>query len=413
MATRFAKGRPGLTGTNLEYTRGFNRRIVFETIRVGGASSRSEIAERTSLTFQTVTNIVQELMEEGLVVSGAKRQGRRGSPSTEIRVNPEGAFAIGLNLDRDRLTGALVDLGGTVHARVHHDVSASDHTLVLHLLLETARTLLAHELGDRVWGIGVGVPGPLHLDDDAEGLPTDLQAWRGIRLSDWLQSRLELPVLLERNSDAAAIGEAWYGVATVSSFYYVFVGVGIGGSAIVNGRVQRGSARLAGKIGDIPVFDRGPAPSTVKDHFSLASLHAHLARHGHTSWDPAALEALHARGDTALLHWLDAAADVLTPPLLTIEYLLDGDAIVFGGRLPRPLLRHVLRGVELRLTHLRAPQKVRHPVLREASVGDDAAALGVATLPLYEMLAPDHHLLLKNVTASKASRRERSTSIGR
>ena len=365
-----------LTGTILVYTRGFNRRIVFETIQGYGPIARADIARMTALAFQTVAIIVQELMHQALVVAGGRRQGRRESPSVEVQINPEGAYGIRLNLDRDRLTGVLVDLSGAVHARADHDPTDTGPGEVLTWMKTTAERFLRQVERRTVWDVGVGVPGPLHLDDATERVPDDLHAWQGTHLCERLTERLAAPVVLERNADAAAIGEHWYGATAPASFYYVFVGMGLGGSAVVEGCVHRGSSRLAGKIGDIPVppwptADGSTSLRTLKDVLSLAAVYARLERQGRRLRGAGDLEATYRTGDPAMLAWLQSAAATLAPHLLTIDYLFDCDTIVFGGRLPRPLLQHVLRSLELELAILRTPQKARHPTLRDASVTED------------------------------------------
>ena len=99
-----------LTGTNLTLTKEYNLRIIHETIRLFGPLSRAEVARRTELTPQTVSNLVRELIQMNLVIEADKHQAGRGAPSVRLEVNPAGAFSIGLDLDRDHLTGVLVDL---------------------------------------------------------------------------------------------------------------------------------------------------------------------------------------------------------------------------------------------------------------------------------------------------------------
>ena len=118
---RFARtstGTPMLTGSNLVHTREYNLRIVHEVIRLYGPLSRAEIARRTALTGQTVSNLVKDLVELGLVQEGERqRDGGRGAPSTALAVNPDGCYSVGLDFNRDHLTGVLVDLAGTARQR--------------------------------------------------------------------------------------------------------------------------------------------------------------------------------------------------------------------------------------------------------------------------------------------------------
>ena len=132
-----------LTGTNLVYTKKYNLRIVHEVIRVHGPLSRADVARHTQLSVQTVSNLVKELLELRLVQEGGRRSEGRGAPSTELTINPDGAYAIGLDLDRDHLTGVLVDLAGHVRQRMHMEIatpSLPDEASVIEIIEQSAGT---------------------------------------------------------------------------------------------------------------------------------------------------------------------------------------------------------------------------------------------------------------------------------
>ena len=126
-----------LFGTNLTYTKAFNYRIVFETIRLHGTISRAEIARLTNLTAQTVSNIVSRLLERNIVIEGHKLQNGRGAPSVTLEVNPEGAYSIGLDLNRDHLTGILVDLSGNVKTKIYYEVDSPAPEKAIELMAST------------------------------------------------------------------------------------------------------------------------------------------------------------------------------------------------------------------------------------------------------------------------------------
>src|SRR5213080_927391 len=134
-----------LTGTNLVYTKQYNLRIVHEVVRRFGPLSRADIAQRTELTVQTISNLVKELLALGLVFETDRRRQKRGAPSSVIGINPEGAFTLGLDLDRDHLTGVLVDLAGSVRQRQHVDLDFPTPMQALDLMVETAEFLMAAE----------------------------------------------------------------------------------------------------------------------------------------------------------------------------------------------------------------------------------------------------------------------------
>ena len=112
-----------LRGTNQEFTRPYNRRIVLESVRLHSPTTRSEIAARVGLTVQTVSTIVRELEEQKYVASFREDPKGRGLPPSLLRINPEGGFAIGVHMTPIGLHAALVDLSGNVVASQHHPVA--------------------------------------------------------------------------------------------------------------------------------------------------------------------------------------------------------------------------------------------------------------------------------------------------
>jgi len=414
-----------LTGTNLVYTKQFNIRIVHEVIRLFGPLSRADIARRTRLTVQTVSNLVKELIAAGLIYEAERRQEGRGAPSTTLALNPEGAYAIGLDLDRDHRTGVLVDLAGAVRQRVHVDIEFPTPEEALELLVEAVDTLICRQglTRSQVWGVGVGIPGPMHPGPDGEGYvvnPKAFPGWHEIPLAEWLQERLQMPIFLENNATAAAVGERWYGGAQqIPSFFYTYFGDGLGGGFVMKGQPYEGATGNAGEIGYLPTelaggAERNGDSAHVGQHFFMPSLYQSLRDDGEDACRPEDLGRLMKAGNPRLLRWIDDAADRLTGIVLAVEYLIDPDAIIFGGRLPDNVLAALIDRVAARLPSRRIGEKTTAPRHLLATAGADAVALGVATLPIYDVIAPAHQVLMKQSRGrpEQGLRRSRALAVG-
>ena len=411
-----------LTGTNLVYTKQFNLRIVHETIRLYGPLPRAEIARRTELTPQTVSNLVRELIAYGLVREAERRQEGRGAPSIALAINPDAAYTLGLDLDRDHLTGVLVDLAGKVRQRVSIPLDFPSPREALDLMSDAAHRLVDREgleLGD-VSGVGVGIPGPMHPSEDGRGYvvsPKLVPGWEDVPLARWLEDRLGLPVVLENNATAAAVGERWYGTGQeIGTFFYVYFGSGLGGGIVMNGQPYEGRTGNAGEIGYLPTGlagdeEGGEESSHVGMHFNLPRLYERLRRQGVDAATPADLDRLLREEHPGVLEWLEDAAAHLTGLVLVVEYLLDPEAIFFGGRLPQPLIRALMDRVAAQLPARHIVGKVYSPRYLLARAGADAAALGVATLPIYQLLAPTPRLLMKQGRGQGARALEPAKSI--
>lgn len=387
-----------LSGTNIEAAHFHNQRVVLETVRIYGPLSRADISSRTALSSQTISNIVDKLLSRGTLETRGRRSGQRGQPAIELDINPRGGYAVGLHLDRDHLTGVLLDLAGTVHQVTHLEWSFPSPAEALPHLVETAQTL-THDHGLEMadlWGVGVAVPGPLDLRAGSLVNPPNFAGWNGVPLRGLLSEALALPVFLETDATAAAVGERWFGQGRdVHDYFYVFFGIGLGGGLILDGRPYRGGFDNAAMFGHIPVEPGGllcgcGGEGCLEMYVSLASLYAALRAGGRRVDRVGELSGLLDREDAALLDWLEQAAERLTRALVTVENLINPKAVIFGGRLPIPLLDWLLRRLEERLPARQMRALAHHPRLLRAQATDHAAALGAATLPLFETFTPGH-----------------------
>jgi predicted NBD/HSP70 family sugar kinase len=342
-----------------------------------------------------------------MIVEADRLQEGRGAPTRLLKLKPDGAFSIGLDLDKDHLTGVLVDFTGKVRQSISCELHFPLPEEAIDLMEATAKDLLEREGIDRerLWGVGMGLPGPLGSTDENHVTnvvnPTEFPGWSNVPVGEILEERLALPVYLENNATAAAVGERWYGEGRhIGTFFYIYFGAGLGGGLIINGQPFEGSTGNAGELGYFPMTSALNGTANVQQshtgmHFNLPRLYQRLTEQGTPVDGPADLQPLFEQQNETLLAWLDEGATHLKPLLLAIEYLIDPEAIFFGGRLPDAIIRSLMDRLEAMLPALRVEGKTQHPQLHCATAGSDAAALGVATLPLYTSFAPAPRLLMK------------------
>ncbi|MFF2845559.1 ROK family protein [Streptomyces sp. NPDC058001] len=249
-------GDPGPHGVNLPALRGHNTALVLDLLRRSGAVgiSRLELAARTGLTPQAVSKITARLRGEGLVADAGRRASTGGKPSTLLRLVPEAGHAIGVHLDRDEITAVLVDLRGTVVAerRAPLDLGAGAEP-VLGAVAGAVAEVLPNGTGAAPLGVGVALPGPLDHRRGVLGRVTGFPEWEGFALRDVLERRLGLPVTVDKDTNAAALGLALgLGGAVVpayGSFAYLHLGTGLGAGLVLGGALYRGARTGAGEFG--------------------------------------------------------------------------------------------------------------------------------------------------------------------
>lgn len=401
--TELRQQSPVLSGTNLKFTHQYNQRVILETVRLKGPLSRVEISTHTALSTQTVSNIVELLLDRGVLQIGERRSGRRGQPAVEIDLNPRGGYAIGLHLDRDHMTGVLLDLSGTQHQTIHHEWDFPTPQEALPVLADAVTTLYrSHGVtAEDIWGVGLALPGPLDVAAGSMVAPPNFLGWDQVPIRDLLSQEINLPVSLETDATAAAVGERWFGHGRdMRDFFYIFFGVGVGGGMILNGKPYRGAFNTAAMFGHVPVEPYGQrcvcgGRGCLELYISLASLYDALGSMDQLERSASAVTQHFVNRDARLMEWLDRAADRLAPALVTLENLLNLEAIIFGGRLPAPVLDDLLLRVSERLPDVQMRALQHHPRLLRTHAEDRAAALGAATLPLYDAFTPSDNVISK------------------
>lgn len=236
---------------------------VIGTLTLLGVTSRAELARRTGLARSTVSSIVAELESEGLVVphdGNGRESSGSGRPPSLIALNPSARLAAGIDFGKRHLAVAVADLSHTVlaeHRREMPDDYPAEQGFAA--AAELTERVLA-EIGaepDRVLGVGMGLPGPVHLRGTL-GSATILPGWAGVRAADEMSRRLGLPVQVENDANLGALAEHLWGAgAGCSSLVYLKVATGIGAGLVLDGRLYRGAGGTAGEIGHTIVDETG------------------------------------------------------------------------------------------------------------------------------------------------------------
>ncbi|QOV38109.1 ROK family transcriptional regulator [Streptomyces ferrugineus] len=324
-------GGPG--GVNLGALRSHNAALVLDLLRIAGPEgiSRLELAERTGLTPQAVSKITARLREDGLVAEAGRRASTGGKPRTVLRLVPEAGHAVGVHLDRDELTAVLCDLTGAVVTRrgAPLDLGAGADTVVERAVREVGELTGGSGRRGAVLGVGVALPGPLDHRRGVLHRVTGFPEWNGFPLRDVLARRLSLPVVVDKDTNAAALGLA-VGAATATAgdagkagaFAYLHFGAGLGGGLVIGGAVHRGTRTGAGEFGHQVVQLDGP-PCECGNRGCVEAL---------------CLAAV-ARGDAA------EAARVLGTAAGNLVALLDVDLVLLGGRTVAAAPETYVRGV--------------------------------------------------------------------
>jgi predicted NBD/HSP70 family sugar kinase len=250
-----------------EHARGHNRSLVLQTLYRAGQQSRADIARETGLTRVTVSDLVAELIVEGLVVEmGQREDARPGKPATLLELNALAFQIIGIDLSEYAIfRGAVLDLRGRVISRVEVPLESSrgaDATAKVAALVQSlvsAATL-------PILGVGVGSPGIVNLEGVVLTAPN--LGWTGEPLQATLAELFGLPVLVINDANAAALAEHSFGGAD-SDMILIKVGHGVGAGLLLDGSPFFGGRSAAGEIGHVVVGTDGGAACVCGKHGCL------------------------------------------------------------------------------------------------------------------------------------------------
>ena len=380
-----------------------NRAELLDAIRAAGQISRVELGRERGLNGATVSTAVRSLIRDGLVVESGKAESTGGKPAVLLSLAPDARFAVGINLDHAGISYVIANLGGAVVGRWRRQGAGAEAPEAVVARIGTELRTLVAQVGidpARLVGVGVVSPGPITGSNGMALTPPVMQAWRDFPLSDALQDATGLPVQIENDATAAAIGEYWAGtVGPTSSFAALYMGTGIGAGIVIDGVVYRGSSGNTGEVGHICVDIDGPpcwcgGRGCVEALAGPAAVAAQARQLGlelpglgvAEDFASVARSAVHgdktARGlITRAARYVAVAAQTLANVLDVDLIMLTGPSFVMAGSLYVPAITQRLESSFF--------ARGCHPVDVQISPNAaEAAAIGGAALVLQNELAP-------------------------
>jgi predicted NBD/HSP70 family sugar kinase len=246
-----------------------NRRRVLELLRQNGALSQADLSDQTGLSRATVSSLVSELRQHGLVVNEELRtvQSRTGRPPAMVALSKSVGAAVGINITGEVIQVAVGNIGLELLAeretRPDQFAIGSDLEATLQLTASIVRELLVVAGLDEsdVIGAAIAVPAPIDSRDGMVGRSTFLPGWLESKPAATLASIVGFPVLLENDANMSAFAEVVAGaVEGAAQVLYIGGPNNTGAGLIINGRVHHGFAGGAGEIAHMNVRTDPGAP---------------------------------------------------------------------------------------------------------------------------------------------------------
>jgi len=324
---------------NLEKRR-LRKHAVLAVIRDQGPLSRSDIAKVLRFNVPHTAELVEELVAEGLAIEEAPRVIPRGRRPIPVRLVPDAASVIGIDIGKSATIAVAVNLGGALLARFEEPTPQL-------AVIEDYREWLAHVVEGLLQtcgpdlpplaGVGLALPGLVTSAARVSHSTSDLNS----ELARWLEEELEVPTIVDNDARMMAYGWYWFGSGRGSnSFAVINVGHGLGLGLYLDGRIYMGKQGYAGELGYVPAGEPNvegflACPDALENTASGAGILRLARRAGLRAGDAREVAELARRGNATARRVFEEFAYALGKAIATVVNLFDLEMIVLSGRVCR------------------------------------------------------------------------------
>ncbi len=374
--------------------RRYNRAQILNRLRIQGSASRADLARQTGLTRSTISRIIDELTEEKLVHEIAENQNLKGRPGTLLTLNPLGGSAIGIEIGVHFISIMLTDFISTPiwHERKEISGSTDPETYITQTedLINKA-IAIADQNHLPVKGIGVAVWGMINQLTHKIHFAPNLH-WHDISIEERWNKLFNIPVIVENDANAAALGEYYFGNGKgIEDFIYLSMDIGVGAGIISKGYLFRGASGYAGEIGHITVDPQGEPCNCGKRGCLETKIGRHVIIDRYKNLahiNDINLENIIQRGqagDPIAKKVFEEAGEAIGYGISYAVNLLNPSTIIFGWSLGQAFSL-ILPGVRRALSERCLPDLLEDLVLISSMKGSDDALFGCIALVLDEII---------------------------
>ncbi len=381
---------------------------VLDHVRAHGESSRAELAQATGLGRSVLTQRVDALRNYGLLAEDRVGVSTGGRAPRLLRFRSDAGYLLVADLGATSTDVALADLAGriVIHRQRPSDIAAGPEA-VLADVDELFEECVAEAGIDRpLWGIGIGIPGPVEFESGSPVSPPIMPGWDGYSVRERFAAR-GVPVWVDNDVNVMALGELTAGCGRgVDDFVFVKIGTGIGAGIVVDGRIHRGAKGSAGDVGHIHVqagrevtcrCGMSGCLEALAGGAALARDAEAAAREGRSAilralldekgyLDAADVAAASKHGDPVSVELITEAGRLIGQMLTGIVNFFNPSLIVIGGGVAGAgdLLLATIRQAIYRRS---LPLATRDLVVRRSALDDRAGVIGAATMAANELFA--------------------------
>lgn len=368
---------------------------LLQLVRHGAARTRPELVAEAGVSRAVVSQRVDALLSAGLLRETGRAASTGGRPATRVAFNADAGWVLVADLGATHARVAVTDLMGTVLAEQPGDIRIDAGPVrVLSWVRDRFDALLADLAPARpVWGIGIGVPGPVEHAAGRAVSPPIMPGWDGYAVAEHFQD-LGVPVLVDNDVNIMALGEYYdHWRREVDDLLLIKVGTGIGCGIIASGRLHRGAQGAAGDLGHVRVQGHDDVVCTcgntgcVEAVASGQAIADRLREQGYDTPDARAVVKLVQEGDSTATRAVREAGQTLGRVVATAVNLFNPSVIVIAGDVSYAR-EQLLAGVREVVYQRSLPLATRHLQIVAPRLGDRAGIRGAGEMVVERLLAP-------------------------
>jgi glucokinase-like ROK family protein len=385
---------------------------VLDEIRLGRSRSRSELVIRTGLGRAIVARRIQELIDRGLVTEGETGPSTGGRPPRQLAFRADAGHILVADLGATSISVAQTDLAGRIlgHYTEPSQIASGPERILGRVdeLFDELRST-TRSLPGPVWGVGVGVPGPVEFASGRPVSPPLMPGWDGYPIRERFAERFRAPVWVDNDVNVLALGEWRAGIAQGhDNVVVVKIGTGIGAGIISDGRLHRGAQGSAGDVGHIQVVDDATVVcrcgnvgclealaggGAIGRHGEAAALEGRSARlraaldeHGELTAEDVARAA--AFGDPVAVELLQAAGRRVGLMLASVVNFFNPSLVVIGGGVAQSG-DQLLAAIRETVYRRSLPLATRELLIQRSSLGLLGGVIGTSAQVLDQLFMRD------------------------
>jgi predicted NBD/HSP70 family sugar kinase len=383
--------------TTVRDVRRANRASLLTDLFHGGRQSRQQLGDTTALSQASVSNLIGEMIDEGLVEEAGLVGSDGGRPRALLRVAPAYGYVVGADVGETRVLVELYDLAMSRLGVAQYTLAENTPEIVAARLIEGLDAVVTEAGVDEseVLGFGVGVAGVVDQTADAV-VDSQTTEWNAVPLGAMLGAGTRVPIFVENGAKTVGQAEMWFGAGRGARHaVIVMVGTGVGAAVVMDGHSYRGAHSNAGEWGHTTlVYDgdvcRCGARGCLEAYIGADTVNRRLAEATGRSFDHALMSRMLAANavlDGAAAEVIAQTVGYLGAGIAGLINLFSPERIVLGGRAGLALGERFLPDIRAAAARNALRQPYSKTRIDLCQLGPDAVAMGAATLPIARLLA--------------------------